>query len=118
MKRAVLIPTVTQRSQPNGQEKNFFYTSIENRKKTFLIDDEKTETMKESSSPSTPSTSLKALTIGLTRTDEDEKRGLRLLSPVGATERFYSWPLKKGKGSMRRSEDKHDEAAEIVETIR
>ncbi len=31
-------------------------------------------------------------------------RRLELKSPVGAKSAFYSWPLKKGKGSMRRSE--------------
>ena len=31
-------------------------------------------------------------------------RRLELLSPVGAEKAVYPWPLKKGKGSMRRSE--------------
>ena len=43
---------------------------------------------------------------------------LTLKSPVGKEAMVYSWPLKKGKGSLRRSEDKQDEAAEILETIR
>lgn len=77
------------------------------------------------------------------------KQTLILKSPMGAEAMTYTWPLKKGKGSMRRSEvskgnsnshdglisvvifirtvssyfarlfqDKQDEAAEIVETIR
>ena len=46
------------------------------------------------------------------------KSELLLKSPMGAESMIYSWPLKKGKGSLRRSEDKQDEAAEIVETIR
>ena len=43
---------------------------------------------------------------------------LTLKSPVGKEAMVYSWPLKKGKGSVKRSEDKQDEAAEIIETIR
>ena len=43
---------------------------------------------------------------------------LTLKSPVGKEAMIYSWPLKKGKGSVKRSEDKQDEAAEIIETIR
>ena len=43
---------------------------------------------------------------------------LELKSPMGEKSIFYKWPLKKGKGSVRRSEDKEDEAAEILETIR
>ncbi len=31
-------------------------------------------------------------------------RQLELRSPVGAESAFYKWPLRKGKGSMRRSE--------------
>ncbi|XP_059099088.1 histone-lysine N-methyltransferase, H3 lysine-79 specific-like [Tigriopus californicus] len=46
-------------------------------------------------------------------------KGLVLHSPiVGVAAAVYPWPLKKGKGSMRRSEDKQDEGAEIVDTIR
>ena len=70
-----------------------------------------------------------------------ERKFLELKSPVGAPSMKYAWPLKKGKGSLRRSEvsgivvsnrpnpsyqsrfflflqDKQDEAAEIVDTIR
>ena len=43
---------------------------------------------------------------------------LTLKSPVGKEAMIYNWPLKKGKGSVKRSEDKQDEAAEIIETIR
>ena len=68
---------------------------------------------------------------------------IKLLSPmVGVEPVVWNWPLKKGKGSLRRSEvfwmsfysnftinsnlfvifltfqDKQDEAAEIMETIR
>ena len=48
----------------------------------------------------------------------DEGLTLTLKSPVGKEAMVYNWPLKKGKGSLRRSEDKQDEAAEILETIR
>ena len=47
-----------------------------------------------------------------------DKRTLTLKSPVGKEAMVYQWPLKKGKGSVKRSEDKQDEAAEIIETIR
>ena len=46
------------------------------------------------------------------------KKVLILKSPMGAKSAQYNWPLKKGKGSLRRSEDKEDEAGEIIETIR
>ena len=49
---------------------------------------------------------------------EPSKKVLILKSPMGSKSAHYSWPLKKGKGSLRRSEDKEDEAAEIMETIR
>uniref|UniRef100_A0A0K2TNK4 Histone-lysine N-methyltransferase, H3 lysine-79 specific n=1 Tax=Lepeophtheirus salmonis TaxID=72036 RepID=A0A0K2TNK4_LEPSM len=49
---------------------------------------------------------------------ESKKEELTLRSPMGTSPMIYSWPLKKGKGSLRRSEDKQDEAAEIVDTIR
>ena len=50
--------------------------------------------------------------------NESSKKVLILKSPVGSKAAQYSWPLKKGKGSLRRSEDKEDEAGEIIETIR
>jgi H3 lysine-79-specific histone-lysine N-methyltransferase len=43
---------------------------------------------------------------------------LELKSPFGEESITYKWPLKKGKGSVRRSEDEEDEAGEILETIR
>ncbi len=43
---------------------------------------------------------------------------LLLKSPFGAASKVFSWPLKKGRGSLRKTEDKEDEAAEIVETIK
>ena len=46
------------------------------------------------------------------------KKELILKSPMGGNPATYTWPLKKGRGSVRRSEDKQDEAAEISETIR
>ena len=49
---------------------------------------------------------------------ESSKKVLILKSPMGAKSALYNWPLKKGKGSLRRSEDKEDEAGEIIETIR
>ena len=49
---------------------------------------------------------------------ESSKKVLILKSPMGAKSAQYNWPLKKGKGSLRRSEDKEDEAGEIIETIR
>jgi hypothetical protein len=49
---------------------------------------------------------------------EPSKKGFILKSPMGTKSAEYSWPLKKGKGSLRRSEDKEDEAGEIMETIR
>ena len=49
---------------------------------------------------------------------ETNKKVLILKSPMGAKSAQYNWPLKKGKGSLRRSEDKEDEAGEIIETIR
>lgn len=49
---------------------------------------------------------------------EPNKKVLILKSPMGCKSAQYSWPLKKGKGSLRRSEDKEDEAGEIIETIR
>ena len=49
---------------------------------------------------------------------ETSKKVLILKSPMGSKSAHYSWPLKKGKGSLRKSEDKEDEAAEIMETIR
>ena len=49
---------------------------------------------------------------------ERNKKVLFLKSPMGCKSAHYSWPLKKGKGSLRRSEDKEDEAGEIIETIR
>ena len=49
---------------------------------------------------------------------DTSKKILILKSPMGAKCAQYNWPLKKGKGSLRRSEDKEDEAGEIIETIR
>ena len=49
---------------------------------------------------------------------DTSKKILILKSPMGCTPAQYPWPLKKGKGSLRRSEDKEDEAGEIIETIR
>ena len=49
---------------------------------------------------------------------DTSKKILILKSPMGCTPAQYTWPLKKGKGSLRRSEDKEDEAGEIIETIR
>ena len=49
---------------------------------------------------------------------ESSKKMLILKSPMGSKPAQYSWPLKKGKGSLRRSEDKEDEAGEIIESIR
>ena len=48
----------------------------------------------------------------------DTRNDLTLKSPFGSSSKVYSWPLKKGRGSLRKSEDKEDEAAEIVETIK
>ena len=45
-------------------------------------------------------------------------KSLELKSPMGERSAFYKWPLQKGKGSVRRAENKEDEAAEILETIR
>ena len=50
--------------------------------------------------------------------DSSNKKELMLKSPFGAPSKVYSWPLKKGRGSLRKTEDKEDEAAEIVETIK
>ena len=50
--------------------------------------------------------------------DSHVGKSLELKSPMGEKSITYKWPLKKGKGSVRRSEDKEDEAAEILETIR
>ena len=49
---------------------------------------------------------------------KDSRKDLILKSPFGSATKVYSWPLKKGRGSLRKSEDKEDEAAEIVETIK
>ena len=49
---------------------------------------------------------------------KDTPKDLTLKSPFGSDSKVYSWPLKKGRGSLRKSEDKEDEAAEIVETIK
>ena len=46
------------------------------------------------------------------------RKELTIKSPFGGPAKVYSWPLKKGRGSLRKSEDKEDEAAEIVETIK
>ena len=45
-------------------------------------------------------------------------KSLELKSPMGVKSAIYKWPLQKGKGSVRRAENKEDEAAEILETIR
>ena len=45
-------------------------------------------------------------------------KSLELKSPMGVRSAIYKWPLQKGKGSVRRAENKEDEAAEILETIR
>ena len=66
-----------------------------------------------SSSSSVTASAGTTVTINLRREKE-----LTLKSPVGARSKVYPWPLKKGKGSVKKGEDKHDEAAEIVETIR
>ena len=49
---------------------------------------------------------------------KDGPKELILKSPFGSASKVYTWPLKKGRGSLRKSEDKEDEAAEIVETIK
>ena len=54
----------------------------------------------------------------LTDPVRDIRKELTLKSPFGGPAKVYSWPLKKGRGSLRKSEDKEDEAAEIVETIK
>jgi hypothetical protein len=43
---------------------------------------------------------------------------LTLKSPFGSLKKVYDWPLRKGRGNIRKSEDKEDEAAEIFETIK
>ena len=49
---------------------------------------------------------------------KSSQKVLVLKSPMRSKPAQYSWPLKKGKGSLRRTEDKEDEAGEIIETIR
>ena len=43
---------------------------------------------------------------------------LRLKSVAGAPDMVYSWPLTVGKGSVKKGEDEHDQAVEILDTIR
>ena len=42
---------------------------------------------------------------------------LRLKSVAGAPDMVYSWPLTVGKGSVKKGEDEHDQAVEILDTI-
>jgi hypothetical protein len=54
--------------------------------------------------PMPDETVAEALTNLLTKLTTEEKKCLVLRSPMGASPMVYQWPLKKGKGSMRRSE--------------
>ena len=49
---------------------------------------------------------------------DSNKKELMLKSPFTKNPKVYAWPLKKGRGNLRKTEDKEDEAAEIVESIR
>lgn len=51
-------------------------------------------------------------------TKDSNKKELLLKSPFITTPKLYAWPLKKGRGNLRKTEDKEDEAAEIVESIK
>ena len=46
------------------------------------------------------------------------KPPLSLNSINGAEPALYPWPLTVGKGATRGAEDEHDQANEIVDTIR
>ena len=48
----------------------------------------------------------------------EERRELRLKSVAGAPDMVYPWPLTVGKGSVKKGEDEHDQAVEILDTIR
>ncbi len=43
---------------------------------------------------------------------------LRLASIAGAPDMVYPWPLTVGVGSVKKGEDEHDQAVEILDTIR
>ena len=48
----------------------------------------------------------------------EERRELRLKSVAGAPDMVYPWPLTVGKGRVKKGEDVHDQAVEIIDTIR
>ena len=50
--------------------------------------------------------------------ESEERRELRLKSVAGAPDMVYPWPLTVGKGSVKKGEDEHDQAVEILDTIR
>jgi len=47
-----------------------------------------------------------------------EKKVLKLKSVAGAEPMEYRWPLTCGRGNVKGAEDEHDQASEIVESIR
>jgi len=48
----------------------------------------------------------------------EEKKELALKSIAGAPDVVYPWPLTVGKGNCRGAEDEHDQAVEILDSIR
>ena len=56
--------------------------------------------------------------MSLDEREPEERRELRLKSVAGAPDMVYPWPLTVGKGSVKKGEDEHDQAVEILDTIR
>ena len=59
-----------------------------------------------------------SIIMSLEERQPEERRELRLKSVAGAADMVYPWPLTVGKGSVKKGEDEHDQAVEILDTIR